>query len=63
MKQYPGNIHHVQNYFESGDQAVIEWLFTGVDATTHKEASDRGCSVYWVKDGLITRGHLYFNAG
>jgi ketosteroid isomerase-like protein len=62
MKQYPGNIHHVQNYFEASDQAVIEWVFTGVDASTHKETSDPGCSVYWVKNGLITRGHLYFNA-
>lgn len=63
MKQYPGSVHHVRNFLEAGDQAVIEWLFTGVDAATHKEASDPGCSVYWVKNRLISRGHLYFNAG
>jgi hypothetical protein len=40
MKQYPGNVHHVRNFLEVDDQAVIEWLFTGVDASTHKEASD-----------------------
>ena len=62
MKQYPGNIHHVQNYLEAGDHVVIEWVFAGVDASTHKETSDPGCSLYWVKDGLIIRGHLYFNA-
>ena len=63
MKRCPGNVHHVRNFLEVGDQVVIEWLFTGVDVSTHKEESDPGCSVYWVKDGLITRGHLYFNAG
>ena len=46
----------VQNYVEAGGQAVTEWIFTGVDASTHKETSDPGCSVYWVKDGLITEG-------
>lgn len=59
MKQFPGNVHHVQGYFEADDHAVIEWVFTGVDAATHKEASFPGCSIYWVKGGLITRGHIY----
>lgn len=62
MKKYPGNVHHVRNFLEIGDQAVIEWLFEGVDVTTQKKESDPGCSLFWVKDGLITRGHLYYNA-
>ncbi len=59
MKQYPGNVHRVQQYFEMDDHAVIEWVFSAVNAATHKEESFPGCSIYWVKGSVITRGHLY----
>jgi ketosteroid isomerase-like protein len=62
IKNYPGNNHHIKNFLEVGDQVAVEWLFTAVHASTGKEISIQGCSIYWVSKGLIRRGHVYFNS-
>jgi ketosteroid isomerase-like protein len=62
VKNYPGNNHHIKNFLEVGDQVAVEWLFTGVHASTGKEINIQGCSIYWVSKGLIRRGHVYFNS-
>jgi ketosteroid isomerase-like protein len=62
VKNYPGNNHRIKNFLEVGDQVAVEWLFTGVHASTGKEINLQGCSLYWVRNGLIRRGHVYFSS-
>jgi ketosteroid isomerase-like protein len=62
VKNYPRNNHHIKNFFEVGDQVAVEWLFTAVHASTSKEINLQGCSIYWVGNGLIRRGHVYFSS-
>lgn len=61
VTNYPDNIHHIESFFEAGDQVVVEWLFTASHVAKGKETSVRGCSIYWVSGGLIRRGNVYFN--
>jgi ketosteroid isomerase-like protein len=61
VKIYPGNNHQIKTFLEFGDQVAVEWLFTAVHASTGKEINLQGCSIYWVRNGLIQRGHVYFS--
>jgi uncharacterized protein (TIGR02246 family) len=60
MKKYSNNTHHITSFIEAGDRIAVEWLFTAVHISTGKEFRLQGCSVYWVSENLIQRGHVYF---
>ena len=63
VRNYPSNNHHIKSFLAVGDQVAVEWLFTAVHASTGKEINLQGCSIYWVRNGLIQRGHVYFSNG
>jgi ketosteroid isomerase-like protein len=60
MKRYSDKNHHITSFVEAGNQIVVEWFFTAVHVSTGKQFRLQGCSVYWVSEGLIQRGHVYF---
>jgi len=62
MKKYSDNTHHITSFMEAGNQIAVEWLFTAVHVSTGKEFRLQGCSVYWVTENLIQRGHVYFTS-
>ena len=61
MTAFPGCTHDITGYFESGDQLSVEWTFTGVPAAGGQTVRLPGSTIYWIRGGLIRRGHLYFN--
>jgi ketosteroid isomerase-like protein len=62
MKKYSDNTHHITSFMQAGNQIAVEWLFTAVHVSTGKEFRLQGCSVYWVTENLIERGHVYFTS-
>jgi len=61
VTNYPGNVHVIESFLETGDQVVVDWLFTAAHISTGKEIRVPGRSEYWVSGGLIRRGNVYFN--
>ena len=60
VTNYPGNVHEIESFLETGDQVVVDWLFTAAHISTGKEIHVPGRSEYWVSGGLIRRGNVYF---
>lgn len=61
VTNYPGNVHQIESFLEAGDKVMVEWLFTAAHISTGKEIRVPVRSEYWVSEGLIRRGNVYFN--
>jgi hypothetical protein len=61
VTNYPDNVHEIESFLEVDDQVVVDWLFTAAHVSTGKEIRVPGRSEYWVREGLIRRGNVYFN--
>lgn len=61
VTNYPGNVHQIESFLEAGAKVMVEWLFTAAHISTGKEIRVPGRSEYWVSEGLIRRGNVYFN--
>lgn len=65
---FPGNVHQMNTYIQSGNQVVIEWLFVAQHAgefagipASGRQVQLPGCSIYTVENRYITGGKLFFN--
>jgi steroid delta-isomerase-like uncharacterized protein len=65
---FPGNVHEIQNLVYENGAVAVEWRFKAVHKGTFMQypPSGRttdvpGCSVYFVRDNIITGGNIYFN--
>ena len=65
---FPGNVHEIQNLVYENGAVAVEWRFKAVQkgAFMQYPPSGRttdvpGCSVYFMRDNIITGGNIYFN--
>jgi steroid delta-isomerase-like uncharacterized protein len=65
---FPGNVHEIQRLVYGDNVVAVEWRFKaehsgkfqGIPATGRK-TDVPGCSIYSLRDGVITAGNIYFN--